>query len=294
MNPQGSLPKGFFFCVKALFRFRSLSERVRYISQKNEKNLPIYMVKPEKQCYREAEVYELQIAIVDDEKEIREQIKGLIEKQMAEWEPEVYGTGEELLSSGKHFDIIFLDIQMDGKNGIETARELRERGEEAILIFITGIREYVFEAFDVAAFHYLVKPIAENRFAEILERAVKEAENRMAGAQRQLFCKTRNRNYTLNPRDILYVENRKRKVEIHTAEEVIEIYAAMKELEKQLGEDFYRCHRGYLVNMAHITEYDNDGIRLSNGERVYLSRERYSEFVKGYMRYLRKEGGICV
>ncbi|MBO5281626.1 MAG: LytTR family transcriptional regulator DNA-binding domain-containing protein, partial [Lachnospiraceae bacterium] len=82
--------------------------------------------------------------------------------------------------------------------------------------------------------------------------------------------------------------------EIHTAEEVIEIYAAMKELEKQLGEDFYRCHRGYLVNMAHITEYDNDSIRLSNGERVYLSRERYSEFVKGYMRYLRKEGGICV
>lgn len=234
------------------------------------------------------------IAIVDDEKGIREQIKELIERRMAECELAVYGTGGELLASGKHFDMIFLDIQMDGKNGIETARELRERGEEAVLIFITGIKEYVFEAFDVAAFHYLLKPIEESKFAEVFKRAVKETENRMVRDQRQLFCKTRNRNFILNPKDILYVENRRRKVEIHTTEEVIEIYAAMKELEKQLGESFYRCHRGYLVNMAYITEYGNDSIRLSNGEIVYLARERYNEFVKGYMRYLRKVGGVCV
>lgn len=234
------------------------------------------------------------IAIVDDEKGIREQIQGLIERRMAECELAVYGTGGELLASGKHFDMIFLDIQMDGKNGIETARELRERGEEAVLIFITGIKEYVFEAFDVAAFHYLLKPIEESKFAEVFERAVKEAENRKVRDQRQLFCKTRNRNFTLNPKDILYVENRGRKVEIHTTGEVIEIYAAMKELEKQLGESFYRCHRGYLVNMAHITEYGNDSISLSNGEVIFLAKERYNEFVKGYMRYLRKVGGVCV
>lgn len=76
------------------------------------------------------------------------------------------------------------------------------------------------------------------------------------------------------------MENRGRKVEIHTTGKNIEIYAVMSELEKQLGSGFYRCHRGYLVNMAHITEYDSDSISLNNGERIYLAKERYSGLSK--------------
>jgi len=95
----------------------------------------------------------LNIAICDDEKIVRLQIKGLIEKQKADGNLELYETGEELLAVGKHFDVVFLDIQMEGMNGIDTARALREQNEETVLIFITGIKEYVFDAFDVAAFH---------------------------------------------------------------------------------------------------------------------------------------------
>lgn len=64
----------------------------------------------------------------------------------------------------------------------------------------------------------------------------------------------------------------------------------MNDLEKQLGGNFYRCHRGYLVNMAHIAEYENDSIGLSNGEKIFMAKERYNEFVKEYMRYLRNGG----
>ena len=71
---------------------------------------------------------------------------------------------------------------------------------------------------------------------------------------------------------------------------MIEFYAVMNELESELGSSFYRCHRGYLVNMAHIAEYSNDMIDMSNGERVYLAKEKYPEFVKEYMRYLRNGG----
>ena len=63
----------------------------------------------------------------------------------------------------------------------------------------------------------------------------------------------------------------------------------MNELEAQLGEEFYRCHRSYLVNMAYIAEYSNDSIILKNGETVYMAKDKYSEFVKAYMRYLRDE-----
>lgn len=236
----------------------------------------------------------MNIAICDDERVIREQVQGLIVNHTLGFDLETYEAGEELLADKKHFDIIFLDIQMDGRNGIEIAKELREQGEDVVLIFITGIKEYVFEAFDVAAFHYLLKPIEEGKFTAVLNQAVREAKKRKERGQGQFFIKTKHRNITLKHKDILYVESRGRKVEIHVVGEAIEIYAAMTELEKQLGGNFYRCHRGYLVNMAYIAEYSSDSIRLSNGESVFLAKERYPAFVKIYMRYLKNGGTVCV
>lgn len=77
-------------------------------------------------------------------------------------------------------------------------------------------------------------------------------------------------------------------MEIHTvgAPECIEIYATMEELEGQLGEGFYRCHRAYIVNMAHITGYSKDSVSLTNGDQVYLAKKKYNEFVKAYKGYL--------
>ena len=106
-----------------------------------------------------------------------------------------------------------------------------------MLIFITGIKEYVFETFDVSAFHYLLKPIEESKFIEVLGRATGEAGKRKEQKEQQIFIRTKNQGYTLNLSSILYIENRGKKVEIHTTdmEEIIEAYATMEELEGQLG-----------------------------------------------------------
>lgn len=229
----------------------------------------------------------MEIAVVDDEKTIREHICTLIEEQQPESCIEAYVTGEELLASGKRFDIVFLDIQMDGMNGIEAARNLRERQGDTVLIFITGIKEYVFDALDLYAFQYLLKPIDKDKFAEVLERAVREAGRKKE--RRVLFIKSRN--LTLDQSEILYIESRAKKVEIHTVRQTIEIYAAMDELEGQLGEEFYRCHRAYIVNMDCVTEYDSESITLTNGDRVYLTKKKYGEFVKAYMWHL-QNGGV--
>lgn len=239
----------------------------------------------------ELQVMKLNIAVCDDEKAIREQINELIEKEKPGVCPEFYETGDSLLAAGKQFDIVFLDIQMDGTDGIETAKLLRQRDEDAILIFITGIREYVFKAFDVAAFHYLLKPIEEDKFHEVFQRAKRELEKRKKQRRETIFIKTRNRSFTLEKDSILYIESRAKKVEIHTVGENIEVYASMNEMEAQLGDGFYRCHRGYLVNMAFVAEYDSESITLNNGEYIYLAKEKYGEFVKTYMRYLRNGVG---
>ena len=160
-----------------------------------------------------------------------------------------------------------------------------------ILIFITGIREYVFEAFDVAAFHYLLKPIEEEKFREVFRRAGRELEKRKSKRRETVLIKTRNRSFSLEKDSILYIESRGKKVEIHTTGETIEAYASMNEMEGQLGGGFFRCHRGYLVNMAYVAEYDSGSITLNNGEYVYLAKEKYGEFVKAYMRYLRNGVG---
>lgn len=220
----------------------------------------------------------LDIAVVDDEKGIRDHLCELIRKQKQPGRVESYATGEELLASGKRFDIVFLDIRLEGINGIETARKLREKQDDMVLIFITGLREYVFDALDLYAFQYLLKPVDEKKFAEVLGRAEREAGRKRE--KQRIFLKTRN--LTLDQADILYIESRGKKVEIHTVRETedIQIYAAMEELEGQLGEGFYRCHRSYIVNMVYIAEYNSDSIFLTNGNKVYLAKKKYGEFVK--------------
>ena len=121
------------------------------------------------------------------------------------------------------------------------------------------------------------------------EKMTENMEKRKEG--RKLFIKTKR--IMLDYADILYIESRAKKVEIHTAgaKESIEIYATMEELEAQLGEDFYRCHRAYIVNMAHITEYEKDSVTLTNGDTVYVAKKKFGEFVRAYKGYL-QNGGV--
>ena len=233
----------------------------------------------------------IEIAICDDEEIIIERIADLIKKQNMDCHIESFQAGNELLAAKRRFDLIFLDIQMDGINGMETAKAVREYDRKAVIVFVTAVKEYVFEAFDVGAFHYLLKPIEERKFAEVFENAAREIQERRKQKETPaLFFKTKNKSYTFNQSEIIFIESKNRKAAIHTVKNTLEVYAVMKELQKELGNSFYRCHRGYLVNMAHIAEYSSDMIEMDNGERVYLAKEKYQEFVKAYMRYLRNGG----
>lgn len=235
----------------------------------------------------------MRIAVVDDETVICEQIKAWIRKSRPDHEITVYTSGQSFLAAGVSFDLVYLDIRMEGMSGMEVARAYRGMQPDAVLIFVTGAKEYALEAFDVSAFHYLIKPLEEAKFSRVLQEALEEAKRRRSSRQQErLFIRTRNK--TVPQGDILYIESRGKKVDIHTLKETFTIYGSMNRLEAQLGESFYRCHRGYLVNMAFISEYDADSITLAGGARVYLARKKHGEFVKTYMWYLQNGGVLSV
>ncbi len=228
----------------------------------------------------------MKVAICDEEKESNVRLNRLIHKQEPDCEVWCFDSSRHFLKERQHFDILLLDIQMEEMRGMEVAKVLRTRNEDTVLIFVTALKGYVSEAFDVSAFHYLLKPVSEEKFCKVFEDACREARRLECLRGEQLFFRTKTRSFTVRKGDILYIESRKRKVEIHTLQEEITVYATMKGMEEQLGESFYRCHRGYLVNMAYIVEYGEGMLRLHTGETIYVAREKYPGFVKAYTKFL--------
>lgn len=110
----------------------------------------------------------MKIAVCDDDRPIREELIRLIQRQVSDADVTEYPSGEELIDGGADFDIYFLDIDLGSVSGMDVARHIREQEESgrqrSIIIFVTGYREYMEAAFDVNAFHYLVKPIDEENF----------------------------------------------------------------------------------------------------------------------------------
>lgn len=232
------------------------------------------------------------IAVCDDDEKIRKHLVKMIRSFTDKAENPVlileFSDGEKLLACEVQADIVIMDIGMGGMNGMETAAKLRKISNP-ILIFVTALRDYVFDAFDVGAFHYLLKPVDENKFFEVLERALGEIEARGSKKNTGFTVKTLEGFRTVKCNDIYYAENIARKIVLHTKEGDIAYYEKMEHLEKQLGNGFFRCHRGYLVSLDKVKQYDSREIELVNGDIILLSRQKYSDFVQAYMKYMVEE-----
>lgn len=234
----------------------------------------------------------MQIAICDDEREIRNMLGEKLKRMYPDSGVSFYESGDELLLSDSQPDILLLDIRMEGKNGMETAKELRGKNKKMIVIFITALEEYVFQAFDVGAFHYLVKPFDDKKFEEIIKKAVEELKNMEESKNiknESLIITSKGKHISVNPADIIYAEVFNRKVILHTINTDVEYYGKMKELEERAGEDFYRPHRSYLVNFNYIIRYDAETIYLKKGQAL-MSKQNYKEFKKSYLRYNQRKG----
>jgi DNA-binding LytR/AlgR family response regulator len=230
----------------------------------------------------------LNIAICDDENPVCERLSRLVKNQCEHGQVQIYHSGDALLAANREYDIYFLDIQMPGVDGMKTAERLRARQAsahtpESAIIFITALKEYMQDAFDVKALHYLVKPVDEKKFTAVFRRALADLENQRKAAGRYVVVKSGDATRKIFLKDIFYIESLGKKNILCASGGKTEYYGKLSEVEAMLGGSFFRCHRSYIVNMENISRYNADTITLANGETISIAQKKYSEFVRAYM-----------
>ena len=234
----------------------------------------------------------MKIAVCDDEERIRKIIVSELNASFSDDEISCFCTGENVLrvveQDGYMPDIILLDIMMPGVSGMDVARKLRDISDDVVIIFITGEKQYVFDAFDVRAFHFLVKPFSNEKLVSVIKAAKEEiAKATLKPQKKYVMLNSRGSHIRLCVSDIIFAEVYGARIIVHTRTDEIEYYGHLSELEKLVGDGFFRTHRGYLVNVRFVKKYDAGKCYMAKGEAL-ISKQNYPIFVKALMDYNKK------
>ncbi|WP_026881498.1 LytR/AlgR family response regulator transcription factor [Clostridium akagii] len=231
------------------------------------------------------------IAICDDEEL---QIE-LLSKFVVDWakksskdiEISSYKSAESFYfqwSNDKSFDILLLDIQMPGENGIELAKRIRKSDENLSIIFITGLSDYMDQGYDVSALHYLIKPVKEYKLYACLDKACRK----IIRQQKFIMAYANSMNIRIMQENIVYVEAFAHGVLIQTTKNSYEVNRSIGKLEKELDcTMFVRCHRSYLASLKYISKIGKSGITLDSNKIIPVSRRIYNDINKAFITYYR-------
>lgn len=233
----------------------------------------------------------MKIAICDDEAPIREVLKSKIEKyyfsRKVDFSIDGYDSGESLLRQElDKIDVLFLDVDMPGLSGMETANEIRKTNKTMIIVFLTAYSEFVFESFKVDAFRYLVKPLKDSELAEVLEAVQGKLYDDGGDC---LSFQFQNETYNTRYSDILYIEGMRNKIWLHCQDGVYRWRGALKNLQDLLeGRGFFQVHRSYIINMDKIQRHNSKEIQMENGDMVPVSRYKLDDFKEEYIKHWSK------
>lgn len=238
----------------------------------------------------------IRVAICDDEKYIVEEIQMLLiewcEKCGIEVEVNSFLNGKDLIKyieSGKTYDLIYLDIQMDQKDGIQTAKDIRNLDKDVYIIYVSGYDFYIEDIFDVSATNFIRKPIKKDRFQKLLYQIYEKISNRVLYFE----CTIGSEIKRITFHEIVFFESIGRIVKIHLRDgEVISFYGKLKDIEKEISNKnlaFIRVHQSFLVNFGYITNRARNELKVTTGELIPISRDRQKEFLMLYTKYMGRE-----
>lgn len=242
---------------------------------------------------------EIKVAVCDDLAEDRRRIIDLLseytDKNNLYVKIEEFSSGEGFLASDTAvYSLVFMDIFMDGINGMETAKTLISRNSRVQIVFQSTSTEYAAEAFDIEALHYIVKPVGKEKLFNILDRFFDSVYS-----LRTVNVKVGRLEESIYISDILYVEADGKRAKVHTKKGVVDVSMSVADLEECLpANEFCRPIRWALVSMREIVAMPTDVLKLSDQTEIPISRLKRKEIQDTFANYSwrstrrRMRGGI--
>lgn len=217
------------------------------------------------------------VAICDDSDADRQYISNMVER----WAMKVghvvhintFASAENFLfhySEESDYDILLLDVEMGEMDGVTMAKTIRKNNDAVQIVFITGYSDYIAEGYEVAALHYLIKPIKEEKLCSVLDRAIEKLSKNETVMNLEIGGKV----VRVPIYQIRYAEVFRNYVTIHALSDIT-VKMTLGDLEKQLDERFYRVGRSTIINLTQISRVTKTEIRLIDGTTVSLPRGAY-------------------
>jgi len=201
---------------------------------------------------------------------------------------DVFSSGNELCeayNTARLYDLVLLDVDMPGLNGIQTGKLIRDIDPNVVIVFITSYPQYALEAFECEAFNYLLKPCTKEKLYDLLTRV----QAKLRTHTLYHLIKTKGKTIRIPISDIYYVECLNKHVYYHTASGIYDTVGRIGDAYNALRDlDFVQIHQGYIVNMDKIADFDKQSVTLDNGARVEMSVRRRKEALKTYAEFLER------
>ena len=214
----------------------------------------------------------MRIAVCDDEELFRIEFKSVLDKVLinAEYDIDTFSGGSSLYEAflKNPFDMVFLDIEMPGIDGITLAKRLRAVSENVQIVFLTSHIEYALEGYEVNALRYLVKPVDMNKLSEVLKYIQDKKNN-----SRQIMIKQEGEDIVIDISDIIYMESMDKNVRIVTSKnEYITRYNISDYEEELKSSGFFRIHRGYLISLSKVKKIVKNDVVMDGDISLPVSR----------------------
>lgn len=230
----------------------------------------------------------MRFAICDDNKEhINTLISVFDRRRDLNIEVEPYENGEELVrdykNNGRRYDALFIDMEMEGMNGIETANLIREMDDRVIIVFVTSYEQYAIESIQCEPIDYIIKAKMESKVNNVVDVIQKKISKK----KQTISFYSGNEYLRLYGDEIIYCKSDHNDIIIYTKDETFQIRMSLSELEKRFDPDmFCRVHRSYIVNLGYISRCEKNEIHLYHSDdAIPLSRQAKKRFTEALVTF---------
>ncbi|MFD1465929.1 LytR/AlgR family response regulator transcription factor [Lapidilactobacillus mulanensis] len=229
----------------------------------------------------------MKIAIVEDNHQTQQQIITLLTAIDSASQPinaTCFNSGEAFLfefSETQNFDLILLDIQLGGQDGMTVARKIRKSDPQVALAFLSNYDDYVFDGYDVGALGYIMKPLTADKLTALLQKV--ELQTQVA----YFLAEIDNESIKIPLFDIIYFEVQNHQINIHTQTKTYQINAQLKEIQPQLTADFIQIYRSLIVNLSFISQLTNNALTLNDGTTLPVSRQQHTPVKQAFLAHYR-------